>query len=193
MNYKFFYRSLLRILFTPGKAWDAIIDENRPDRDLRIGFLFPFIIMISLAAFLGSLLFFNITLSTFYSIFTGIRYLLLFLFLPFVSAIILSEITIPLDLGKNFTVSFRLIVYSLTPFFICQITSLLFESLIFVNVLSLYGLYIFWTGAEKILAPPQYKKIPLLIATCVEVAGVYYTGNSVLSSITDRIFHSFFA
>ena len=193
MDFKFFYKSLLKIIFLPGRAWNSIIMENRSVKDLRNSFLYPFIILITLAAFLGSIIFANSTLNPVYSVFTGLRYFILFLFLPFASAIILSEITKPLDLGKDFTVSFRLIVYSLTPFFLCQVVSLLFESLVFVNVLSLYGLFIFWSGAEKILNPPDYKKMPLLFATFIAVTGLFFAGNIVLTSVVDRIYHSFFA
>ena len=193
MDFKFFYKSLLKIIFVPGRAWNSVIMENRSVKDLRNSFLYPFIILISLAAFLGSIIFANSTLNPVYSVFTGFRYFILFLFLPFASAIILSEITKPLDLGKNFTVSFRLIVYSLTPFFLCQVVSLLFESLVFVNVLSLYGLFIFWSGAEKMLSPPDYKKMPLLIATFITVTGLFFTINIVLTSVVDRIYYSFFA
>jgi hypothetical protein len=146
-----------------------------------------------LSVFLGSIIFINAKLSAVYSIFTGIKYLVLFLVVIYSAALVLGEITKPLDLGKNFTISFRLTVYSLTPLFFCQIASHLFESLIFVNVLSLYGMYIFWTGAEKMLDPPGYKKMPLLVAIFVFVTGIFFAGNWVLTTIIDRIFFSFFA
>jgi hypothetical protein len=193
MDYKFLYQSLVNIIFTPGKAWNIIKEENRPVKELRNSFLYPLIIMVTLAAFLGSLIFTNKTLPPAYSVITGVKYFVLFLFLTFSSTLILVEITKPLDLGKSFTISFRLIVYSLTPFFFCQVISHLFESLVFVNVLSLYGLYIFWTGTEKMLNPPDYKKMPMLIAIFIVVTGIFFAGNYFLSSIGDRIFFAFFS
>lgn len=193
MDYKFLYQSLINIIFTPIKAWDIITDENRPAKDLRNNFLYPLIILVTLATFLGSLIFTNKTLPTAYSVITGVKYFVLFLFVTFSSALLLGEITKPLDLGKSFTISFRLIVYSLTPFFFCQVISHLFESLIFVDVLSLYGLYIFWIGAEKMLNPPEYKKMPMLIAIFVIVTGIFFAGNYVLSAIGDWIYFAFFA
>ena len=192
MDYKFLLSSLIQIIFIPGKAWDNIVLENRPVKDLRNSFLYPILILITIAAFLGSIIFSNKTLSPVYSIMTGVKYFVLFLFVTYMSTLILSEITKPLDLGKNFTISFRLIVYSLTPLFLCQIVSHLFESLIFVNVLSLYGLYIFWVGAEKFLNPPDYKKMPMLIAIFVVVTGILFAGNPVLTAIIDRVYFSFF-
>jgi hypothetical protein len=192
MDYKFFFKNLIRIIFTPEKAWNGIIEENRPIKELRNNFLFPLILLVSLAAFLGSIIFTNTKLSAIYSVFLGIKYFIILLIATYSSALVLSEITKPLDLGKNFTASFRLIVYSLTPLFICQIASHLFESLIFVNILSLYGLYIFWTGAEKILNPPDYKKMPMLIAIFVFVTGMFFACNWIISAITDKMYFSLF-
>jgi hypothetical protein len=193
MDYKFLYRSLIRIIFTPGKAWDIIIAENRPAKFLRNNFLFPIIILVTIAAFLGSLIFENAKLSPVYSIMIGVKYLILLLFVTYSSALILGEITKPLDLGKNFSVSFRLILFSLSPLYICQIVSHLFESLIFVNVLSFYGMYIFWMGAEKMLNPPDYKKMPMLVAISVALAGFYFAGSWFFTTLIDRVYFSFFA
>ena len=63
----------------------------------------------------------------------------------------------------------------------------------FVNVIGLYGLYIFWTGAEKLLSPPHYKKMPLLIATIVTLAGIFILSNVLLNMLIDRIYFAFFA
>jgi hypothetical protein len=193
MDFNFLYHSLIGIIFKPGKEWSIIKEQNRTCNYLRNNFLIPISIVVSIAAFLGSIIFTNSTLSPVYSIFAGVRFFLLFLIVPYLSAMVLGEITKPLDLGKDFSVSFKLIVYSLTPLFLCQIASQLFESLIFVNVLSLYGLLIFWTGAEKMLNPPDYKKMPMLISIFVVTTGFFFAGNLALTTILDRIYFSFFA
>jgi hypothetical protein len=97
-----------------------------------------------------------------------------------------------LDLGREFNLSFSLIVYSITPFLLCQLLSRIFDSLLFVNIIGLYGLYIFWTGTEKLLAPPQYKKMPLLIAAAISLTGIYIVANLILTMLTDRVFYAFF-
>ncbi|MBK7628526.1 MAG: YIP1 family protein [Bacteroidales bacterium] len=193
MNYKFFLSGLRNIIFSPVKAWETIDSENKSVKATRDNFLFPLIILVTISAIAGSLLFTNTELSPVYSIFTGIKWFLVFFVTIYLTSFILGEITFPLDLGKDFSVSFRLIAYSLAPFILCQILSRLFESLLFVNIIGLYGLYIFWTGAEKLLNPPQYKKMPLLIATTITL-GVIYVGTSVLlSMLVDKVYYSFFA
>jgi hypothetical protein len=193
MDYKFLYQNIRYIILNPAKAWKIIDEEKRPLKDVRNSFFLPLIFLASVCAFLGSIIFTNATLSPVYSVFVGLKYLLLYLFVGYTSAIIFGEITFALDLGKDFTLSFKMIVYSLAPFIICQCVSHFFESLIFVNILSLYGLYIFWSGAEKMLNPPEHKKMPMLVAAFVVVIGFYVAGNIVLTSIIDRIYFAAFA
>jgi hypothetical protein len=177
----------------PIKAWNTIDSENMPVKVVRRSYLFPLILLVSVSAFMGSLIFTNTELSPVYSILVGIKYFLLLFFTVYVTSYILGEITFPLDLGRDFSVSFRIIVFSVTPFLLCQILSCIFESLLFVNILAMYGLYIFWTGAEKLLNPPQYKKMPLLIASVITLGGVYLVIGMLLNKIIDKIFFVFLA
>jgi hypothetical protein len=192
MDFKFFILGLKNILFNPVKAWETIDSENKSVKVVRNSYLFPLIILVSASAFAGSLFFTHTELSPVYSIFMGVKCFLLLFITVYASAFMVGEITFPLDLGKDFSVSFRIIVFSLTPFLFCQILSGIFESLLFVNVIGLYGLYIFWTGAEKLLNPPQYKKMPLLIASMLSLTGIYILSSVLLNMLIDKIFYSFF-
>jgi hypothetical protein len=193
MDYRFLYNRIKYIILNPPKAWGVIHEENRPIRDVRNSFFIPLVILVAISSFLGSIIFTNSTLSPVYSLIAALKFLILHLVVVFTSALIFGEITLALDLGKDYTVSFKILAYSLAPLLICQIISHLFESLIFVNILSLYGLYIFWIGSEKMLNPPEHKKMPLLIATFVVVAGFYIAGLILLTSISDRVYFSHFA
>ena len=193
MDYKFFLRGIRDIILNPVKAWETIDSENKPTKMLGGSFLLPLISLISISAIIGSLIFTNAELSPVYSVFVGLKCFILLYITVYASTFLLSEITFPLDLGKDFKISFRLIVYSITPFLLCQVLSRLLESLLFVNILGLYGLYIFWTGSEKLLSPPQHKKMPLLVATTISLIGIYVASNLVLTMLTDRIFFAYFA
>ena len=193
MDFRFLYHRIRYIILNPTKAWEYIHKENRPMRDVRNSFLFPIVFLVSLCSFTGSAFFINSTLSPVYSIFIAIKMILLNLLVIYTSALILSEITKALDLGKDFLVAFKLIVYSLSPFLICQMASQLFDSLIFINILSIYGLFIFSTGAEKMLNPPEHKRMPMLIATTVVVIGFYVLFGLILSSVMDRIYFTLIA
>jgi hypothetical protein len=193
MNNKFLLLGVIDIFINPVKAWETIDSENRPVNVIRNSFLFPFILLVSVSAVAGSLIYTNAELSPVYSVFVGIKCFLLFYVTVYVSAFILKEITYPLDLGKDFAISFRLIVYSIVPFLLCQILSRLFESLLFVNIIALYGLYIFWTGTERVLTPPGYKKMPMLIAATLTFVGIYIITNLLFTILIDKIYFAFFA
>ena len=193
MDYHFLLNGLKNILLNPSEYWETIHSENTALKHIRNNYLLPLVILVSLAYISGSLLFFNTELSVLYSILLGIRIFIVLTVTTYITAYIFGEISYPLDLGKDFNISFKLIVYSLSPFFLCQIVSSVFESLLFVNLIGLYGLYIFWTGADVMLKPPQHKRMPMLIATTFVITGVYVITDIFLTMLTDRIYFSYFA
>lgn len=160
MGNKFILFLVKDIIINPVRAWETIDSENKPVNQIRNGFLFPLSLLVSISAALGSLLYTNPGLSPVYSVFVGIECFIVFYISTYASAYILREISYAFDLGRNYAVSFRLIVYSTVPFMLCQIINRLFESLLFVAVLALFGLYIFWTGAERMLPPRHIRKCP---------------------------------
>ncbi len=190
---KFFLIVVKDLITNPVKAWETIDSEARPVRIIRNGFLLPSILLVSISAFAGSMVFANSELSMIYSVLVGLKCFFLFYLTVFATSWVLKEITYPLDLGKNFAVSFRLITYSMVPILVCQFFSRFFESLLFINILALYSLYVFWSGAEKLLKPPAYKKLPLLIATLVAFAGIFVVGDLLFTKVIDKIYSIFFS
>jgi len=193
MNNKFFLFRVKDVILNPVMAWETIDSENKPVSVIRNGFLFPLILLVSLAAIAGPLIYINPESSAIYSVFVGIKCFMLFYISVYASAYILNKITLALDLGDNFAVSFRLVVYSIVPLLICQIFSRLFESVLFVNVLALSGLFIFWTGTERMLTPPAYKKMPLMISAFITFVGIFIATDFLFTKVIDKIFYKFFS
>jgi hypothetical protein len=193
MDYKFFLSRLKNILFNPAREWEKIHTENKHVKIIRNSFLIPLLIIVSICAVIGSFIFINTELSVAYSLLIGIKTFVLLFSTVYGTAVIFKEITYPLDLGREFDISFRIIVYSITPFLLCLIFSSIFESLLFINIIGLYGLYIFWTGTEKLLSPPDYKKLPMVIATIISMVGIYILTSIILTMITEKIYFAFFA
>jgi hypothetical protein len=193
MNKKFSPLRILDILLNPVKAWDAIDSENSSVKQIRNNLLLPLIILASISSFAGSMLFTNTELSVAFSLLAAIKCFILLYFTVYATTFIFSEITYPLDLGKDFNISFKIVVFSAIPFLLCQIMSRLFESLLFVNIIGLFGLYIFWTGTGKLLSPPYYKKMPMLISTTIAFVCIYISANILLTLLIDRVFYRLFA
>jgi hypothetical protein len=192
MNINFFLRGIKNIITNPVEFWQTIKSENVPASIIRNSFFIPVTVLVAIAAFIGSVLYTNPELSPVYSVLFSIKCLVVIFIAVYSTSYILGEITFPLDLGRDFNISSRLVIFSVSPLLFCQILSRLFESLLFVNIISLYGLYIFWIGAEKLLNPPQYKKMPLLIATAITFTGIYIGADLILNMVTDRFFFAFF-
>jgi hypothetical protein len=193
MDYRFFFRQIALIILSPRKVWNNLSEDRHSTRHVRNNLLLPLLLLVGVCSFLGSILFANITLQPAYSIFMAVKYFLLDLIVVYLSALLFREIAKALDLAADFSLSFTIVVYSLIPFFICQMISLMFESLAFVDILSLYGLWILSSGIEITLNPPHHKKMPMVIAEIVVIAELYIGGVIALSSVIERIYFSFFA
>jgi|WetSurSiteA1Bulk_404760.scaffolds.fasta_scaffold02402_3 hypothetical protein len=193
MDFKFLTDSVKNIIADPSKAWDIIHSENRNVKYVKISLILPLILLASVSALLGSYFFINTGLTDIYSVLSGIKYLLLYYLVIYGTGLILAEITKALELGRNFDLTFKLVAYSSIPFLICQIVSRLFESFLFINVLALFGLYVFWTGMEKMINPPEQRKVPLLIAAAVVFVVLFFSADWILSGLFDKLYFTFFA
>jgi hypothetical protein len=193
MNFKFLVHTVRNIILDPVKEWDVIHSENKPASYFSSSLLFPLLMLASVSAFLGSFLFTNTELTNVYSILTGVKYLIMLYLVIYGTAFIFKEVTNAFELGKDFNLSFKIITCSVVPFFLCQILSRLFESFIFVNILSFYGLYILWTGIKKMIDPPERKKILLMIAVTVAFIALFSVANWILTLIFDKLYFSIFA
>jgi hypothetical protein len=193
MDLRFLYNRIKYFIISPVRAWEVVHRENRPLKDVRGSFALPLIALVSVCAFLGSVLFINTTLNPMYSVLKAAdSFLLLYLGL-YGSAFVIREITRALDLGHDFLVAFKLVAYSMAPIFLSLTISKLFESLLFINLLGLYGFYIYWTGMEEMLNPADHKKIPMIIATAFTVIIIFALLQVVLSRLTEMLYFAVFA
>jgi len=184
---------LKEILSNPTSAWETIDSENKSVIAIRNSFLVPLLILISVSTIAGSILFTNSKLSVAYSVLEGIRCFIVYYITVYSTALLLRRITKQFNLTISFSNSFRLIVYSLTPLLLCQIFSRFFESLLFINVLSFFGLYIFWAGLEKLLNPPADRKAPLMMAAFIAFIGIYIVSNFLLTRLFHKIYYGIFS
>ncbi|MHC1733322.1 MAG: Yip1 family protein [Bacteroidales bacterium] len=193
MDLRFLYHRTKYFIINPGKAWEVVHREERPMKFVRGSFFLPLIILVSVSAFLGSMFFINTTLKPMYSVLAAIT-TFLFLYLGvYGSAFAVREIMRFMGLGHDFLVAFKLVAYSMAPIFLSLTVSRLFESLLFINVLGLYGLYIFWIGMEAMVNPPDQKKVPMIITTVVAMLIIFLLLQVLLSKLAQTLYFSIFA
>jgi hypothetical protein len=128
-----------------------------------------------------------------YSILTGIKYFAVIFLVVYGTTLVFKEVTSALGLNSDFNCSFKIIVCSVVPFLLCQIVTRLFESFIFINILSFYGLYILWNGIEKLINPPERKKILLIVSASIAFIALLFLTNWILTLAFDKLYFSIFA
>ncbi len=193
MDFRFLYHRTKYFIINPGKAWDVVHREERPMRFVRGSFFVPLVILVAVSSFLGSMFFINTTLKPMYSVMTAVS-TFLFLYLGvYCSTFVVREIMKAMDLGHDFLVAFKLVAYSMAPIFLSLTVSRLFESLLFINVLGLYGLYIFWIGMEVMVNPPDHKKLPMIIASVISMLIIFFLLQIILSKLSQTLYFSIFA
>lgn len=193
MDIKFLANTVRNLIINPVKEWDAICSENKTVSFFSRSLFLPLLIVASVSSILGAFLFTNTELGNAFSVMKGIRYFTVICMVTYGTAFIFMEITDFFGLGRDFSISFRIIVCSLVPFILCQMVSQLLESFIFVNILSAFGLYIMWTGIEKMINPPERKKLTLMIAGTVTFIALFIIANWILTRMTDILYFSLFA
>jgi hypothetical protein len=193
MDFKFLTESVKNIIADPSKAWDIINSENRNGKYINISLILPLILLASVSALLGSFFFINTGLTDAYSVLAGFKYFILYYLVIYGTALILAELTKVIDLDRDKNLTFKLVAYSSIPFLLCQVVSRLFESFLFINVLALFGLYVFWVGMEKMMNPPEQRKATLLIAAAIIFVVLFYTADWILSGLFDKLYFTFFA
>jgi hypothetical protein len=160
---------------------------------VRGSFFMPLILLVAASAFFGSMFLINTTLKPMYSVLMALNTFLILYLGVYGSAWLVKEILKALDLGNDFLVAFKLVAYSMSPVFLVLIISRTFESMLFINVLGLYSLYLLWTGMEVMINPPEHKKIPFMIATVLVTVIVFLLLHLILSKLAETAYFSFFA
>lgn len=103
--------------------------------------------------FPGAFLFTNTELTNIYSLIAGIRYFIVMTIVVYGTALALREIMRSFGYRNDSGTAFKIVSVSVVPLLLCQIVSQLFESFIFVNILAFFGLYILYTGIERMISP----------------------------------------
>lgn len=193
MDYRFLYLRIKNLTIDPVREWDSIMAGDRSLGDIKRLFLLPLVIMASVAAFLGTLFFTHSGLNIFYSVFAGVRTVILYYTVVYAFTYLYNLVSGYLELKKDRDFAFRLIVYSISPLLVCQIISQLFESLIFVNVLSFYGLYFCWAGLLSYPGLNDKKRLQLFIASLILFVVLFFGVDQILATVSDKVYFSLFS
>lgn len=172
------------LIISSDSEWDIIISENENKNSILKNYAIPLILVGALAAFIGHLIgprFISPSIS--YSITSAIMAFIIPIISIFISAYIVDALATSFGSKKNIEGAFSLIIYSSTPAFIAAIVANLHWTLSFVNIFSLFSIYLFWKGIDKIMGTPEDKKLAYVIVSYLVIIGVYMILGLIVSSI----------
>lgn len=138
------------IIIHPVKAWETIRKENRSVRKVQSSFLIPVLVVISLSAFAGSLIYNPTGLSILFPVIRALKQFICFYLTVLLASWVLNELSVAFRTNKDYSLNFKLVTYSLTPLFITVLITRFLPDLALINILSLYGAYILYTGLKTI-------------------------------------------
>lgn len=152
------------LIINPREFWkdQKLAGDNH--RELLTGFYFPLLLLVAAAVFIGE----YFSSSHFYVGFAAakfVREIVLYTLQYFVSLFFTLELIKTFGGKKNLAVVQKLVVYSLTPFLLVSFISGLFPFLYVIDVLGLYGFYIFWIGVQENLEFPERKESSYILVT----------------------------
>jgi hypothetical protein len=154
------------VLISPKAFWNSYKENNVGFSELFGGFFLPVLLVAVLAVFLGE--FFKS--AHFYMVFAilkALRELVLFILEFFIAIYFTNELLKTFGGEKNIRLSRLLVTYSFTPFLLVSTVTGLFPFLYPLDILGVYGFYIFWVGGKQLLTLPQQKIDSYLILTIV--------------------------
>jgi len=191
MNFTLLYRRIWDIIVDPIGMWQNVNEEKREVNELRISFLLPLVLLISIAGVIGALAFSYNGLSILFPINIAIKYFLSFVLTVEVTARVVTEILLVFTPERNFNVNYKIIMYSFAPFMVSMIITRLFSSLIFLNLISIYGFFIAYLGIRILTGIHKSLRIRYTALISISTIVIYLAITFIINSIFDGLYDTF--
>jgi hypothetical protein len=179
------------IIIHPGKAWETIYNENRSVRTVQVSFLLPVLTLVSLSAFIGSLIYNPSGLSVLFPVIRAIKQFICFYLTVSLSAWVLNEIAMAFVHEKNYSFNFKLVTYSFTPLYITVIITRFLPDLALINLLGFYGAYIMYAGISRLDKISKKGILRYFIVALLIVIIFYITISWISRSVLEGMYFAF--
>ncbi len=179
------------IILHPVRAWETIRKENRSVRTVQGSFLIPVLILISLSAFFGSLIYNPSGLSILFPVIRAFKQFICFYLTVLLSSWAVNEISLAFVHNKDYSFNFKLVTYSFTPLFITVIITRFLPELALINLLGLYGAYIIYTGLNTIENISRRALLRYFIVALLIVIVFYLALSWLIRSLLEGMYFAF--
>lgn len=145
------------LLLNTRDFWSSKKDQLDTQFKLLSGFFLPLLSFAALMVLLGELFRSNHFYFGF-AILKSLKVIVLFVLQYYVTVFFVRELMKTFGSEKNTKAAQNLVIYSLTPLLLVTMVTGIFPFLYVLDILGLYGFYIFWVGVPEILKFPENKR-----------------------------------
>ena len=175
------------LLFTPTGFWKKQKERRETNAWLWSSYMVPILLMLAIAVFIGE--FFRRTdFFIEYPLLKAFREVILFLLQYFIGVFLTAELMKTFGAERNIIIARKLVVYSMTPLMLVSILTGLFPFLYILDILGIYGFYLFWIGAKELLTFPENKEHSYILLTIV----VNFFAFSFLSVLLSKLLNAYY-
>lgn len=192
MDLALLYKRVIMLVTKPASFWSQVKEEDIPTSEVRRSFLLPIILLVSISSFAGTYLYSYNSLSLIYPLLKGLEYFLILFITTELVVFILSEITVYLLKIRIYAEIYKLVIYSVAPFMLMMIISKIFSSLLFLNMLGLYGLLILWMGIDIIVGGDKMFRIRLTSLIAMATIVFYLGIRWIISALVEGLYFTIF-
>ena len=187
MDFNAIFTRAKNILIQPATEWEVVKGETSDKNAVLKDYALPLIILVTIASFLGGLIFTRFGLIGYVVTKAVIAFIVAFLGI-YISAIVINELASSFGSKKDTNAAFKLVIYSFTPVFIAQIVANLIPPLFFVAIFGLYMIYLLWMGLGSLMETPEDKKVGYVVVSALLIFVIYALLTFFLGLILTTIF-----
>ncbi len=167
------------ILLTPQTEWGVIENESGDAAFLFKNYVAILAAIPAICGFIGRLAYLGFARSLSFAV---VSYIMAFV-VVYVVALIIDALAPTFNGEKNPANALKLAVYSSTPAWVVGIFALL-PGIGILRILGLYGLYLLWLGAPKLMKSPPEKAVPYTVAIVVVALVVAIVGGAIVGAVS---------
>jgi hypothetical protein len=186
----FVFNRAIKLIINAKAEWQIIQTETHTKTEVIKNYALPWIIVITLCSIVSD---FIIAASVAYVLTKAVITFVMAFSVMYLSSIVINEITTSFNSKKDINTTFKLVVYSLTAYFI--ITSITYliplPPIQMLMVFALYSIYLYWVGSAPLVGTPEDNKVGFVVVSSLIIVGIYAVLYLILFNvILDGLFRS---
>ncbi len=181
------------IIFYPGYEWKIIAAETRSLKEDFFGYALVLILLGSASQFIGSFFFVRNVLDIdayrfSFPLTKALAYIIMQILTVLFLTFLVNGIAGRFNSENDFVKSGKLVIYSLTPFFICYMLANLDPRMVLVMIPALYSIWLLGTGLPELLKTPRHRMPAFLFIIVLSALGANFVLETAFNFLTTLLF-----